>query len=40
MFAAAPLALIGSLIEFDRTLDNAFNPPKTVTAVTIEIKVG
>jgi len=40
MVAAAPLALIGSWIESDRTLDNAFNPPKAVTSVTIEIKVG
>lgn len=40
MLTAAPFALIGSLLEAGRTLDNAFNPPQTVTAVTLEIKVG
>jgi hypothetical protein len=40
MLAAAPLAVIGSWIESDRTLDNSCNPPNVVTSVTIEIKVG
>jgi hypothetical protein len=40
MVAAAPCAALGTLIESGRTLDNSYNPPPTITAVTVEIKVG
>lgn len=40
MALVAPLAWLGSLLEARRTLDNSYNPPRLITAVTIEIDVG
>jgi hypothetical protein len=40
MFAAAPFALLGSIVESGRNLQNSYNPPRYVTAVTIEIDIG
>jgi hypothetical protein len=40
MLAAAPFALLASIIESRRSLENSYNPPRFVTAVTIEIDIG
>lgn len=37
---AAPFALIGFLIERDRTLENSFTLPRVVTSITVEIDIG
>jgi hypothetical protein len=40
LLAAAPFATIASLLESGRTLDNSFSPPRFISAVTAEIRVG
>jgi hypothetical protein len=40
MFAAAPFALLGSIVECWRTLDNSSARPLTPTSITIEIDIG
>jgi hypothetical protein len=40
MAAAAPFALLASVAEANRTLDNAYVPPARITSVTIECAIG
>jgi hypothetical protein len=40
MCLAAPFALLGTFVERRRTFDGAFNPPRNITSITIEIQIG
>jgi hypothetical protein len=40
LVTAAPLALLSSILERNRTMENSHNPGKWVTAATVEIEVG